>query len=102
MSTDTYKIIEVNDDGTGYVVFHWMDGTSCGQQLKDMPVHDAALFNALLCDMMTEVYARHSAPAVVPKVIAAVKASVGIVQPLDTLRSAAVAAQAVLSVAPVA
>src|SRR5258708_687954 len=99
---DTYELIEVNDDGTGYVVFHWADGTSCGQMLTWMPVHDKALFDATLCDMMTEVFERHSAPLVTPKVTAAVKAGVGVEQTLDTLRTAAVAAQVAAASAPIA
>jgi len=91
MSTDTYKIIEVNDDGSGYVVFYWVDGTSCGQMIKDMPVHDATMFNAALFDRMTDVYSRHTAPTVPLSTDVSLKAAVGMEQPIDALRSAALA-----------
>lgn len=90
---DTYELKEVNDDGSGYVVFHWLDGTSTGQQFHKMPVHDKGLFDVALCDLMDEVHQRvYHAPAIA--VHAAVKDSVGQVNPLDDLRSAAVAMQA--------
>lgn len=35
-----YELIEVNDDGSGYVVFHLDDGSTVGQQLNNVPTQD--------------------------------------------------------------
>lgn len=61
---DTYKLIEIHDDGTGYVVFHWADGSSCGQQIHGAPIGDKAKFDAFMADLMEATAIRHFSPAV--------------------------------------
>lgn len=95
--SDTYELKEVNDDGTGYVVFHWADGTSTGQQFHGLPVDDKAIFEAALCDLMQQVSERVNPTQM--RVAASVRATLGQMKPMDDLRNAAVAAQS-LDVVP--
>lgn len=96
---DTYELKQVSDDGSGYVVFLWVDGTSTGQQFHGLPVDDKALFDAALCDLMQETHQRVN-PQAAKQVSVDVKADLGKSKPLDDLRNAAVAMQ--VNAAPIA
>lgn len=97
--SDAYELKEVNDDGSGYVVFLWADGTSTGQQFHGLPIDDKALFNAALCDLMNATHQRVN-PDLRASVALEIKADVGQSKPLDDLRNAVVAMQ--VNVAPIA
>ena len=65
----TIEVIEVNAFGHGYCVVHQDDGTSFGQHFRNLPVDDAAAFDAALDQQVTEAVVRNT--PVAPKVLAA-------------------------------
>lgn len=70
---ERYEIIEANQDGTGYVVFYFSDGTSCGQQLTGAPVEDKSEFDQFIAAQMEGVEARAKTSAeknVAPELVA--------------------------------
>lgn len=94
---DTYELIRINDDGSGYVKFHWADGTSCGQIFSGLPVHDKVLFEAALCDLMQQTHERVNLSP--QRVDVTLRATLGQRKPIDDLRNALIAAQSVDMVA---
>lgn len=94
---DTYEIVELDEDGSGYVVFHWADGSTTGQQMRNMPVHDKAEFDLALYNLMLEVSDRLNREAA-PKIVdIEVTKQLGKSRPIDDLRNVAIAAQAELA-----
>jgi hypothetical protein len=55
------EVIEVNAFGHGYYVVHQDDGTSFGQHFHDLPVEDAAAFDAALADHVDHAVLRNTA-----------------------------------------
>ena len=53
-----YEIKEINDDGSGYAVFTFDDGSSAGQFLVAMPVDDEIALRARIEAMAAEVEKR--------------------------------------------
>ena len=75
----TIEVIEVNAFGHGYCVVYQDDGTSFGQHFRNLPVDDAAAFDAMLADHVDQAVLRNTPLA--PKVIAAdVMSRIGVKQ----------------------
>lgn len=59
----SYKILQLNADGSGQVEFTWPDGSTCGQYFVGAPVGNQAAFETFALNLMQMTQARLQADA---------------------------------------
>ncbi len=70
------RVVSVDDFGGGYCVITRDDGSTFGQQFRELPVEDASAFNAAIQKLADDALAR-TAPPVARQKSPAVDALVG-------------------------